>query len=109
MVSFQTKNPNLGKFWRTLDMKMLIYFMAIWNILQTFEIFCDNLVHFVLFWYIFTALVYCVKKNLAILSGSLLDKLFPSLGWLVLVPLFETTKLKLSAKFFIRFTLFRLL
>jgi hypothetical protein len=29
MVSFQTKNPNLGKFWRTLDWKMLIYFMAI--------------------------------------------------------------------------------
>jgi hypothetical protein len=47
MVSFLAKNPNLGKFWRALDWKMLIYFMAIWNILQTFGIFYDHLVHFV--------------------------------------------------------------
>jgi hypothetical protein len=39
MVSFQTKNPNLGKFWRAQDWKMLLYFMAIWDILQTFVIF----------------------------------------------------------------------
>jgi hypothetical protein len=25
MVYFQTKNPNLGKFWTALDWKMLIY------------------------------------------------------------------------------------
>jgi hypothetical protein len=25
MVSFKTKNPNLGKVWRALDGKMLIY------------------------------------------------------------------------------------
>jgi hypothetical protein len=25
MVSFQTKNPNFGKLWRTLDWKMLKY------------------------------------------------------------------------------------
>jgi hypothetical protein len=36
MVSFQTKNQNLGKFRRALDWKMLIYLMEIWNILQTF-------------------------------------------------------------------------
>jgi hypothetical protein len=42
---FQTKNPNLGKFWRALDGKMLIYFMAIWKLLQTFGIFYDHLVH----------------------------------------------------------------
>jgi hypothetical protein len=29
MVYFETKNPNLGKFWRTLEWKMLIYFMGI--------------------------------------------------------------------------------
>jgi hypothetical protein len=29
MVCFQTKNPNLDKFWRALDWKMLTYFMAI--------------------------------------------------------------------------------
>jgi hypothetical protein len=51
MVSFQTKNANLGKFWRALDWKMLIYIMAIWNILQTFGVFYDHLVHFFLFWY----------------------------------------------------------
>jgi hypothetical protein len=45
-VCFQTKNPNLGKFWRALDWKMLIYFMDIWNILRTFGIFCVHLVHF---------------------------------------------------------------
>jgi hypothetical protein len=26
MVYFQTKNPNLGKFWRALESKMLVYF-----------------------------------------------------------------------------------
>jgi hypothetical protein len=51
MVSFQTKNPNLGKFWRALDWKMLIYFTAIWNILQIFGIFYDHLAHFFRFWY----------------------------------------------------------
>jgi hypothetical protein len=44
------KNPNLGKFWRALGWKMLIYFMAIWNHLQTFRIFYDPLVHFVIVW-----------------------------------------------------------
>jgi hypothetical protein len=67
MVSFQTKNPNLGKYWRALDWKMLIYFMAIWNILQTFGIFYDQLVHFGFIWYIFPVLVSCPKKNLATL------------------------------------------
>jgi hypothetical protein len=67
MVSFQTKNPNLGKVWRALDGKMLIYFMALWNILQTFGIFSDHLVHFMLIWYIFPVLISCTKKNLATL------------------------------------------
>jgi preprotein translocase subunit SecY len=52
MVSFQTKNPNLGKFWRALDWKMLIYFMAIWNIIHTFGIFCNHFVHFLFTLYI---------------------------------------------------------
>jgi hypothetical protein len=34
---------------------MLIYYMAIWNILLIFEIFYDRLVHFVLIWYIFSS------------------------------------------------------
>jgi hypothetical protein len=36
MVYFQTKNPNLGKFWRALEWKMIIYYMIIWNILRPF-------------------------------------------------------------------------
>jgi hypothetical protein len=54
MVYFQAKNSNLGKIWMTLDWKLLIYFMAIWNILQTFEIFYDILCSFgtfFRFWY----------------------------------------------------------
>jgi hypothetical protein len=65
MVSFQTQNPNLGKFWRALDWKMLIYFMAIWIILQTFGIFYNHLVHFLFIWYILAVLVSWTKKNLA--------------------------------------------
>jgi hypothetical protein len=55
MVCFQTKNPNLSKFWKALDWKMLIYFMAIWNILRTYGIFYDHLAQFVFIWYIFFA------------------------------------------------------
>jgi hypothetical protein len=41
--------------------------MAFWNILQTFGIFNDHLVHFVFIWNISPVLVYCAKKNLATL------------------------------------------
>jgi hypothetical protein len=51
---FKPKNPNLYKFWSALDCKMLIYFMAICNISQTFEILFDQLVHFVFIWDIFS-------------------------------------------------------
>jgi hypothetical protein len=53
MVCFQTKSPDLGKFCRALDCKLLIYFMAIWNMLWTFGIFYDHLVHLAFIWYIF--------------------------------------------------------
>jgi hypothetical protein len=46
MVCFQTKTPNLGKFLRDLDWKMLIYFMAVHYKLWTFGKFCVDLVHF---------------------------------------------------------------
>jgi hypothetical protein len=68
MVSFQTKNPNLGKFWRVLYWKMLLYFMAIWNIwdiLCPFGTFCVHLVCT-----FFLALVSCTKKNLATLAPT---------------------------------------
>jgi hypothetical protein len=46
MVCFQTKNPNLGKNFGASDWKMVIYFMAIGNILWKFGIFYDHSVHF---------------------------------------------------------------
>jgi hypothetical protein len=59
MVYFQTKNINLGQFWRALEWKMLAYFMVIWNILRPFGIVygklvmcCGNLVYFTPFWYV---------------------------------------------------------
>jgi hypothetical protein len=54
MVCFQTKNLNLGKFWRALDWNMFKYFLAILNILWRFGIFYDHLVRFVVIWYIFS-------------------------------------------------------
>jgi hypothetical protein len=48
---FKSEIPNLGKFWRALDLNMCIYFMAIWNILWVLGIFYDHLVNFVFIWY----------------------------------------------------------
>jgi hypothetical protein len=50
MVYFQTKNRNLGKFWRVLQWKILVYFMDIWSILRTFY---WHLVNFLIIWCIF--------------------------------------------------------
>jgi hypothetical protein len=64
MVSIQTKNPNLGKFWRAHDWKMLKYFIAIWCILQTFGLLYHHLVHFVFFWYKFFGFgILCQEKS----------------------------------------------
>jgi hypothetical protein len=52
MVYFQTKIPLWEKIFRALDWKMLIYFIAIWNILETVDIFYDHSVHFVFIGYI---------------------------------------------------------
>jgi hypothetical protein len=42
MFRFHTKKSNLGKFWRALQWKTLVCFMAIWNILQPFFLFYDG-------------------------------------------------------------------
>jgi hypothetical protein len=70
MVSIQTKNLNVGKFWRALDWKMLIYLHILWPL----GIFCRHLGHFMTIWYIlcsfgtlFPVLVSCTKNNLATL------------------------------------------
>jgi hypothetical protein len=73
MVCFQTKNPNLGKFWRALEWKLWIYFMAVWNILRTFGIFFEHLVHLhtAHLVHFIPVLVSCTKKDLAtLLRGS---------------------------------------
>jgi hypothetical protein len=49
MVFFQTKNPNLGTFRKFLQLKMLVYFMPIWNILWPFAIFYGQ---WVILWYL---------------------------------------------------------
>jgi hypothetical protein len=50
MVCFQTKNANLGKFFRALQWKMLVNFMDNWSILRLFGtsygILSGNLVYF---------------------------------------------------------------
>jgi hypothetical protein len=55
MVYSQTKNPNLGKFWRAIDWKLLIYFREyftdIWDILLPFGTFCVHMVDFFRFGY----------------------------------------------------------
>jgi hypothetical protein len=56
MVYFKAKN--LGKFWRFLQWKILVHFMAIYSFLLPFGIFCGHLVYFVAIWY--TYLVYFV-------------------------------------------------
>jgi hypothetical protein len=63
MVCFQTKNPTWGKFWRALQMKMLVYFMTIWIILWPFGIIYGRLVYFVVIWYIFPILVFLDQEK----------------------------------------------
>jgi hypothetical protein len=52
MVDFQTKNPNLGKFWKVLQWKILVfygyfvYFTVKWYILRPFGTLCGHLVYF---------------------------------------------------------------
>jgi hypothetical protein len=68
MVCFQTKTPNLGKFLRALNWKM-IYFVAVFYKLWTFGKFCVDLVHF-------SGFRITSKKNLATLAKSLIELAF---------------------------------
>jgi hypothetical protein len=49
---FRTKNPDLGKFWRVLRWKTLVYFMSTWSTLRPLEILYWHLVNIVVVWYI---------------------------------------------------------
>jgi hypothetical protein len=99
-VYFQTKNPNLGKFWRGSDWKMLINFRAIWNTLRAFGIFYDHWVHFVFVWYI---LVSCTKKNLATLGLYTFGNKWISWLWKTFLPnakILQKASSKLFSSFF---------
>jgi signal transduction histidine kinase len=102
MVYFQTKNPNWGKFWRALYWKMLIYIIAIWNILRILGIFYDHLVHFVFIWHIFFCFWYHAPlRNLAILirsiQGDQIGRIFGLLGefllWVVFLKITEVAQI----------------
>jgi hypothetical protein len=69
MVYYQTKNNNLGNFWRFLQWKMLVHFMAIWSILRHFGIFYGNLDILCSFGMFLPVLVCCIKENLATLAS----------------------------------------
>jgi hypothetical protein len=59
MLYFQTKNPNLGRFWSALQCKMLVNSKAFWSILLPLGKAYGHLVHSVVisvyfykFWYV---------------------------------------------------------
>jgi hypothetical protein len=54
----------LGKFWRVLPWKMLIYYMTIWSILQLFGILCGDLVYLNSIWYIVPRKIWQTLDNL---------------------------------------------
>jgi hypothetical protein len=64
---FSNQKTTLGKFWRFLLWKILVYFMTIWSILWPLEIFYGHLVYFVVIWYIFPHFVILDLLNLATL------------------------------------------
>jgi hypothetical protein len=54
MVYFQTKNPNLVNFWRTLEWRMLVvYFVVISDMLRPFGIIHRPFNNVVAIWYSF--------------------------------------------------------
>jgi hypothetical protein len=65
MVCFQTKNSNLGKFWRALEWKMLVYFVVIWNIIRSSGIpILWPFGNVVVIWYIFPRFgILCQEKS----------------------------------------------
>jgi hypothetical protein len=64
MAYFLSKNPNLGKFGRVLQWKMLVYYMGICYILWPFVILCGYLAYIFPFWYVVQ------RKHSATLLGS---------------------------------------
>jgi hypothetical protein len=76
MAYFQTKNPNLGKFWRVLEWKIVIFSVVIWNILLPCGIFllinvkfCGYLVYYYQFWYVLPRKIWQTRHK-AVFSGA---------------------------------------
>jgi hypothetical protein len=64
MAYFQTKNPDLGKFWRVLQWKMLVFYMAIWVYFIAIWYFCGHYVYLWLFGVFFRyGMVYQAKSG----------------------------------------------
>jgi hypothetical protein len=74
MAYFETKNPNMGKFWSVLQWKMLVYFVAVWSTMWPFGILVMLMVIW-LFGIFIHFLVGCTKKNLATLVCTLFQRL----------------------------------
>jgi hypothetical protein len=49
-VYFRTKMPILGKFWMVLKWKVLVYFIALWSVLQPFGIHTYLMVIWYILW-----------------------------------------------------------
>jgi hypothetical protein len=61
MAYFLTENPELGKFWRVLHCKLLVYYMSIWSILRPLDIFSGHLVYFMVILVYFGAIWYILR------------------------------------------------
>jgi hypothetical protein len=79
----------LGKFWRVLQLNMLVYFMSIWYILF-FHIYC------MIIWYIFHVLVCCTKKNFCLYVSTrargMVGRPGPDRGLKAIASLFQVTR-----------------
>jgi hypothetical protein len=60
MVYFKTKNSNLGKFWRAIEWKMLVYVTAIWHTLWPFAKMYGHLVKCMVIGKMYGHLVKCM-------------------------------------------------
>jgi hypothetical protein len=69
MVSFQTKNPSLGTFWRTWEYKILFYILVICNILLQLGIFYGHWVILYSFGIFFPRFGIVTKKNMTTLPA----------------------------------------
>jgi hypothetical protein len=67
---FIQKIPNLGTFVSVLELKLLVCFIIICNILWPFVICYSPFVKFVVLWSIFPVLVCFTKKNMATLPET---------------------------------------